>query len=712
MVDAMSEHRPDPVPDPLGPADPSPDPAPTPAPTQPRLQPRPRDARPVRWWKAFRRAPRALRWSVWTAVGLVLVLLVLAAAVVGVVRRPLPQTSGEVEVAGLSAEVEVIRDGFHIPQIYADTDADLMFAQGYVHAQERFFEMDFRRHVTAGRLSEIFGRDTLSTDKFIRTMGWRRVAEEEWALLEPATRDALTSYAAGVNAYIADRKPSELAAEYAVLGLTGLDYTPEEWEPVDSLAWLKAMAWDLRGNMDAEVDRVLLSLDHTAEQIAELWPGYPYADHPPIVSGGGVVDGVFEQNATGNGTRNPRRPAYPQGVVKALERVQDRIEAMPELRRQRTRHRQQLVGGRRRALRRPASRCWPTTRTWASASPASGCRWDCTAASSTDDCTLDSVGLHVLRRARRGHRPQRRHRLGLHQPRSRRDRPLPRADRGRRPLRPRRRDGGDDGPHRDDRGARRRRRRAPRPRDRARAADQRRVLGVRQRRAPTPRPTSPASAAAATPSRWHGPPSTPPRPPTRSSGSTGPPTGTSSARPPPTSRCPAQNMVYADREGHIGYQAPGPRSRSVAPGNDGTMPVEGWISANDWTGDYIPFDGLPSVLDPEEGFIVTANQAVIDEDYPYLLTQDWDYGYRSTRIRERARRRRASCRCRRWRSLQLDTTNPMAEVLVPYLLDVEDLPVGLLPRRPGPAARLGLHPAGRQRAGGVLQRRVAQRSSS
>ena len=83
---------------------------------------------------------------------------------------------------------------------------------------------------------------------------------------------------------------------------------------------------------------------------------------------------------------------------------------------------------------------------------------------------------------------------------------------------------------------------------------------------------------------------------------------------------PAQNLVYADREGHIGYQSPGriPIRRS---GNDGTMPVEGWISANDWTGDYIPFDGLPSVLDPEEGFIATANQAVIDENYPYLLTE-------------------------------------------------------------------------------------------
>ena len=96
---------------------------------------------------------------------------------------------------------------------------------------------------------------------------------------------------------------------------------------------------------------------------------------------------------------------------------------------------------------------------------------------------------------------------------------------------------------------------------------------------------------------------------------------------------PAQNLVYADREGHIGYQAPG-RIPIRKSGNDGRMPAEGWVSANDWTGEFVPFDGLPSVLDPEEGFVVTANQAVIGPDYPYFLTGDWDRGYRSTRIRQ------------------------------------------------------------------------------
>src|SRR5690606_2350939 len=138
--------------------------------------------------------------------------------------------------------------------------------------------------ITAGRLSELFGEATLETDKMVRTMGWRRVAEQELPLLAPATRAALESYAAGVNAYIADRGNSRLALEYTVLGLGGLDYTPEPWTPVDSLAWLKAMAWDLAGNMDDEIARALLLADHPEEQVADLYPAYPMDDHATIVN--------------------------------------------------------------------------------------------------------------------------------------------------------------------------------------------------------------------------------------------------------------------------------------------------------------------------------------------------------------------------------------------------------------------------------------------
>ncbi len=639
------------------------DPSHTPA---PETAAQPRTSR----WQAFRRAPRAVRWTAWTATFLVVVLLLLAAAVVGVVRRPLPQTSGELEVPGLSARVEVIRDDHGIAQVYADTDADLMFAQGYVHAQERFFEMDFRRHVTAGRLSEIFGPDTLETDTFIRTMGWRRVAEEEWALLEPATRAALTSYADGVNAYVTDRRPSELAAEYAVLGLSGLDYTPEEWEPVDSLAWLKAMAWDLRGNMDAEVDRVLLSLDHSEDEIAALWPAYPYSDHPPIVSGGGVVDGVFEQNATGNGTRNPRRPAYPAGVVDALERVQDTLGSMPELlgKGRGIGSNSWVVDGAHSATGEPLLANDPHL---GISQPGIWMQMGLHCRERSADCTLDTSGFTFsgVPGVIIGHNADIAWGFTNLGP-DVTDLFLEQTE-------------GDDRYVRD---------------GESQAMDVRtETIGVRGEddvelrvRETTHGPLiSDVSSEFATVGA---------NAPTDEPGERGSGYAVALAwtalDPAPTADAilglnraadwdefreaasefavPAQNLVYADREGHIGYQAPG-RIPIRRAGNDGTMPVEGWISANDWTGDYIPFDGLPSVLDPEEGFIVTANQAAVDEDYPYLLTQDWDYGYRSTRIRD-ALTAEGELSVQEMSSLQLDSTNPMAETLVPYLLDVSDLP--------------------------------------
>src|SRR5690606_12130323 len=150
----------------------------------------------------------------------ILVVVLVASAVVGVglTRRALPQTSGEVEVPGLDATVEVVRDERGVPHIYADTPRDLFRGQGYVAAQERFFQMDLRRHVVSGRLAELVGPSGVETDKVIRTLGWRKVAEQELALLSPEARTYLQAYAAGVNAYLDERGgASTLGFEYLVL---------------------------------------------------------------------------------------------------------------------------------------------------------------------------------------------------------------------------------------------------------------------------------------------------------------------------------------------------------------------------------------------------------------------------------------------------------------------------------------------------------------
>jgi len=131
---------------------------------------------------------------------------------------------------------------------------------------------------------------------------------------------------------------------------------------------------------------------------------------------------------------------------------------------------------------------------------------------------------------------------------------------------------------------------------------------------------------------------------------------------------PSQNMVYADREGHIGYQAPGliPIRKS---GRTGDYPAQGWPPADDWTGKYIPFDALPSLLDPEDGMVVTANQAVVGRDYPFALGDPWAYGYRSQRILDLLRKKQRFSIADMAR-IQLDTRNGFAPTFVPYLRNI------------------------------------------
>jgi len=155
--------------------------------------------------------------------GLLVILVVLAIlgglAGNAAVKASFPQTSGELKLSGLNAPVSVVRDKMGIPHIYASTLHDLFMAQGFVHAQDRFWQMDFWRHIGSGRLSEMFGKSQLSTDSFLRTLGWRQIAEKEFAALDPESRAILTDYADGVNAYLKDHSGTQLSLEYGILGL-------------------------------------------------------------------------------------------------------------------------------------------------------------------------------------------------------------------------------------------------------------------------------------------------------------------------------------------------------------------------------------------------------------------------------------------------------------------------------------------------------------
>jgi penicillin amidase len=145
----------------------------------------------------FRDWPTPARYTVYGVAGVVLLLVLALIAAAIVVRRPLPQTTGDLRLDGLDDTVQVRRDGQGVPQIYAGTSHDLFYAQGFVQAQDRFWQMDYRRHLSAGRLSELFGARTVSSDMTARTLGWYRTAEREEQLCRPrpARRSSRTATA-------------------------------------------------------------------------------------------------------------------------------------------------------------------------------------------------------------------------------------------------------------------------------------------------------------------------------------------------------------------------------------------------------------------------------------------------------------------------------------------------------------------------------------
>jgi penicillin amidase len=618
----------------------------------------------------FRALPKPLRVSTYLVIALVLVLVVALLAGVVAARRSFPQTTGTIELDVLDGEVEVIRDDHGIPQIYADSAHDLMVAQGFVAAQERFYEMDVRRHATAGRLAEMFGEDALETDMYVRTMGWRRVAQRELPLLQPDTRAALDAYADGVNAYLADRSPSEIALEYTVLNAGGLDYHPEEWTAVDSLAWLKAMAWDLRGNMQDEIDRVLSADLVGSKRATALFPPYPYDAHAPIVGQGAVVDGVFDQDATTGDAPDPRRPPFGTHALAELSGLREGLARMPAWlgRGDGIGSNSWVVDGERSTTGEPMLANDPHLGV---SMPGVWLQVGLHCRTVSDACPYDVSGFSFsgVPGVIIGHNADIAWgftNLGpdvtdLYLERIEGD--TWRYGGERRPLRTRTETievaDGDDvtmtvrstkhGPVVSDVDETLEEVAGDTSLPRPEGDDVELAVSLAWT-ALKPRPTADAILELNRAEDWD-----------------------SFRAALADFAAPSQNVVYADREGHIGYQAPGlvPIRKS---GSDGTMPAAGWRPEDDWTGKYVPYEGLPHVLDPEEGFIATANQAVTGEDYPYLLTTDWDRGYRSQRIRE-VLADDDELSMEEMLDLQLDTLSPMAPTLVPHLLDVR-LPRG------------------------------------
>lgn len=507
------------------------------------------------------------------SLGALLLLAACVAAATGtaIVRRAFPQITGTLAVPGLRAPVEILRDRWGVPHLYALNAHDLFFAQGYVHAQDRLWQMDFNRRVPSGRLSEIFGEATLPADRFMRTIGLRRAAEEEWARLDPESRDALDAYAAGVNALLAQHRG--LPVEFVVLR-----YRPDPWGPVDCLAYSKLLDWTLSDTWEFQLLRAHLMSRFGPDGTRSLVP--PPSRDTPVVVPEGAQFRSWNEAATlrllelgdrprGIGSNNWVVSGKRTDTGHPLLANDPHLEAqMPSVW-----YEMHLVGG-------------PYNVTGATLPGVPGViighnehiAWGVTNAGP------DVQDLYMERF-----------------------------------------DPGDPTRY------------LYRGRWEAAQVIREQIL-VRRRPEPvvhTVRITRHGpiindvveGLGAFLALRW-----------------TALEPGTASASVLRLNRArtwgefrdalrlwtvPAQNFVYADREGNIGYQLPG-RIPIRAKG-DGLLPVPGWTGDYEWAGE-IPFDRLPSMLNPARGYIVTANNRIVPDDYPYLIAQQWDPGFRARRI--------------------------------------------------------------------------------
>jgi penicillin amidase len=194
-------------------------------------------------------------------------------------RRPLPRTKGSLRVSGIEGSVEIARDRWGVPHIRAATDHDLWFGQGFCHGQDRLWQIELYRRIGAGRLAEIAGREALGVDRFMRTLGLRRVAEREVAGIDPEVRDALDAFCDGLNAAVADRP---LPAEFQLLR-RGFD----PFVPADALTMTKLLSFGLSTNWERELLRAEMTRELGPELTARLDPGYPRGNPVVLTPGEG-----------------------------------------------------------------------------------------------------------------------------------------------------------------------------------------------------------------------------------------------------------------------------------------------------------------------------------------------------------------------------------------------------------------------------------------
>ena len=511
---------------------------------------------------------------------------------IAALRRPLPRTSGTLPLPGLKAPVKVIRDRWGVPHIYAANSEDLFMAQGYVHAQDRLWQMEFQRRAASGQLAELFGTVALDSDRFIRVLGFSRVAQREAETLDDETRRLVEAYVGGVNAFI-DQHVGNLPIEFTILRLR-----PRPWTVADVIVWGKMMALQLAHNWREELVRARLIATVGAERAAALEPRYP-DDHPIIVPPGVQYTRTMGQSAidradavarffpdgTGQGSNSwavaPQRAA---GGGAMLANDPHLAITMPSLW-----YENHLSGGDFHVtgasipgtpgvvIGHNEHIAWGVTNTRNDVqdlyletfdpTDPTGLRYEYQGQWETAELVREEIVV-------RGQRE-----VVIEEVRITRHGPIINA------LLPDQKQGASNG--------------------QTTHADQ--PLALRWT-ALTPGRLLRAVFRLNRAHDWE------------------------SFRAALVDwTVPPQNFTYADVEGNIGYALGG--DIPLRAKGDGRLPVPGWTGEYEWVG-VIPHAELPHVLNPPEGFVVTANNRIVGDSYAHPLPAEWMNGYRATRIRQ------------------------------------------------------------------------------
>jgi penicillin amidase len=589
-----------------------------------------------------------------------------------VAPKSFPQIDGEIQLEGLDATVDIYRDQMDIAHIYASTEHDLFFAQGYVHAQERFWQMDYYRHVGEGRTAEMFGSPAAESDAFLATLGWRKTSIEEFASLSQESKDRLTAYAEGVNAYINGKSNEELSLEYAILGLPIInpDYVVEPWEPINTLAWAKALAWDLKSNFNDEIQRVVLMKTLSAEQISKLFPDYP-DDHPTI------VNNIGEGNPA-SGSTPPTVVDIPDKTLAALEYNASLLDNILGSFNDGIGSNSWVVSGNLTTTGKPLLANDPHL---SIAMPSIWYQISLHCKPKTDQCPFDLAGFSLAGapgivlghndRIAWGFTYANEDVMDLFIERVNPENPNQYEVNGQWVDFDTRKEiinvGGGDAVE----------------------------ITVRSTR------HGPVISDAYPPLMDEGDPNDDEFEPFKDRAGvdlpenyvialswTASPIGNPLTRGNPLEaiwgfnqaqnweefreaasifHTPGHNVTYADVDGNIGYQTTG--DIPIRKSGDGRIPVPGWSGEYDWI-DIIPFEEMPYTLNPVEGYIASVNNQIVGNDYPYFITLDWDYGFRANRVVNLLESAPGKFDITYFQMMHADAYDSSAETYVPLLLQL------------------------------------------